>query len=165
MAAFNLVKMSFCMDICVSKKLWQCKNAHSSNLHLSYTVKYLQITKEDFQRLMCIIKHQQRGSVDGGLCAESHLGWPLIQAVWMTAVWDAYNGLLKKMRVWNKVISTEMKRCGERYRSESPRENTLCTGWILSVPSSSYLAWGCGKSKQRTCNCSHTRTDKPTLKR
>lgn len=53
MTAFNLVKMSFCMDICISKKLWQCKNAHSSNLHLSYTVKCLQVPKVDFQQLTC----------------------------------------------------------------------------------------------------------------
>lgn len=48
MSAFDLIKMSFGMDIRVSKKLWQGKNAHSSNLHLSYTVKCLQIHKVDF---------------------------------------------------------------------------------------------------------------------
>lgn len=141
MAAYNLVKISFCMDICISEKLWQCKNAHSSNLHLSYTVKYLQITKADFQQLMCDTTSAMRVYWRCSLCRVTfRLTFD------PTSVNDSGLGCLqwvtekKKKRVCNKIISTKMQRCGERYRSESLRENTSCTGWILSVPSSSYFS-------------------------
>lgn len=68
---------------------------------------------------------------------------------------------------WGDVVKFLALRCNNLMKDTclNYRGKTLCTGWILSVPSSCCLAWGCGKSKQRTCNCSHTRTDKPTLKR
>lgn len=167
MAAYNLVKISFCMDICISEKLWQCKNAHSSNLHLSYTVKYLQITKADFQQLMCDTTSAMRVYWRCSLCrvtfrltfdptSVNDSGLGCLQWVTEKKKKRGYVIKLLALRCNDVVKDTDLNHWGKTLHVQD--------GFLVSYLHLT-LAWGCGKNKQRTRNCSHTRTNKPTLSR